>query len=381
MGDIDDGLMDQKGLEEDWTLVESLLPQGWQAKARELGALRRTRGVSDAGVLLRVLLIHLAHGHGLRTTSALARQSGLAQLSDVALLKRLRGCADWFEWMARGLRQRWMPQPPQQQSCWRGRHIRLVDGTMVSEPGPTGSKWRLHYSVTLPDLHCEEVILSGTEQGETLRRFTAHAGDVFIADRGYAHPAGVAHVRTQGGDVVIRTNLVTLPLRDAQGQRVDVLSLLRPLQVGEYADWPVWIKAGHKLLSGRLCAIKKGALAAQQACRRAQRESQRSGTQIRPETLEAAQYVFVFTTLGTEVDAANVLELYRGRWQIELAFKRLKSLVQLGHLKKNDAQASRAWLQGKLLVALLLDALLQTAQRISPWGHPNSALTQPMPVA
>lgn len=378
MGDIDDRLTDQERLEEDWTLVESLLPQGWQAKARELGALRRTRGVSDAGVLLRVLLIHLAHGHGLRTTSALARQSGLAQLSDVALLKRLRGCADWFEWMARGLRQRWMPQQP---SCWRGRHIRLVDGTVVSEPGPTGSKWRLHYSVALPDLHCEEVILSGTEQGETLRRFTAHAGDVFIADRGYAHPAGVGHVRAKGGDVVIRTNLVTLPLRDAQGQRLDVLSLLRPLQAGEYADWPVWIKAGHKLLSGRLCAIKKGALAAQQACRRAQRESQRSGTQIRPETLEAAQYVFVFTTLGTEVDAANVLELYRGRWQIELAFKRLKSLVQLGHLKKNDAQASRAWLQGKLLVALLLDALLQTAQRISPWGYPNPALTQPMPVA
>ena len=85
--------------------------------------------------------------------------------------------------------------------------------------------------------------------------------------------------------------------------------------------------------------------------------------------MEAADYVFVFTTLPNTVTPQTVMELYRGRWQIELAFKRLKSLVQLGHLKKHDALAARAWLQGKLLVAFLLDALLETAERISPWGY------------
>ena len=123
------------------------------------------------------------------------------------------------------------------------------------------------------------------------------------------------------------------------------------------------------MIPGRLCALKKSVAAAQKARQRAQRESQRNGAQLRPETLEAADYVFVFTTLPQALSADTVMELYRGRWQIELAFKRLKSLVQLGHLKKHDSQASRAWLQGKLLVALLIDALLQTAERISPWGY------------
>ena len=73
---------------------------------------------------------------------------------------------------------------------------------------------------------------------------------------------------------------------------------------------------------------------------------------------------------------------YRARWQIELAFKRLKSLVQLGHLKKHDEIAARAWLQGKLLVAFLVDALLVTAERISPWGYANwQSETQPVFVA
>ena len=103
---------------------------------------------------------------------------------------------------------------------------------------------------------------------------------------------------------------------------------------------------------------------------------------MRAETLEAADYVFVFTTLGEDVSTQAVMELYRGRWQIELAFKRLKSLVQLGHLKKHDPIAARAWLQGKLLVAFLLDALLESAERISPWGYRcEHDPAQPLPLA
>ena len=369
-------------LQEDWQLVEALLPQGWQGKARELGALRRGRGIADAPTLLRVMLIHLAQGCGLRETAVRAREGGLASVSDVAILKRLKGCAEWFKWMAEGLRQKWLPEFPAATGAWAGRRVRLVDGTMVSEPGSTGSKWRLHYSIGVPALNCDEVIITSQREGETLKRYGVAAGDILIGDRGYAHPAGIAHVVAHKGDVIIRTNLVTLPLHDAKGVRIDPLLHLRTLQVGACADWPVWVRHDKRLIAGRLCAVKKSAAAAHKARQRVLRESQRGGVQVRQETLEAAEYVFVFTTLDKAVDVQTVLELYRGRWQIELAFKRLKSLVQLGHLKKHDAMAARAWLQGKLLVAFLLDALLETAERISPWGYQwAQQAAKPLPVA
>jgi hypothetical protein len=87
-----------------------------------------------------------------------------------------------------------------------------------------------------------------------------------------------------------------------------------------------------------------------------------------PETLEVAGYVIVLTTL-LQPSAQAILEFYRKRWQIELAFKRLKSLLQLGHLKKTDPQGAKAWLQGKLLVACLIETLIFTAERFSPWGY------------
>lgn len=375
---VDQEELEQIGLHEDWRLIESLLPHGWQSQARELGALRRARGVADAGSLLRLMLIHLAEGCSLRETAVRAQLAGIAQISDVALLKRLRSCGAWFEWIAQRLRQ-----APELQageladagSLLGGRRLRVVDGSVVSEPGPTGSQWRLHYAIGLPDLRCQEVHLGPSHQGETLKRFEVRAGDIFMADRGYAHPAGIAHVVRQGGDVIVRMNLVTLPLYEpgAPGDdapRLDILACARTLQVGQVKSWDACIypKSGE-LVSGRLCAIRKSHEAAVKARKRVRRESQRNGTALQPQTLEAADYVFVFTSLPESVSAEQVLQIYRLRWQIELEFKRLKSLIALGHLKKHDAQAALSWLQGKLLVAFLVARLIAHAERVSPWGY------------
>jgi hypothetical protein len=377
------------GLGEDWRIVEALLPDRWMEMARELGAFQRARGVADARALLQVMLIHLGEGCGLRETAVRASLAGIAQVSDVALLKRLRSCGPWFEWLAQELRA--APELRQGQldagapGLLGGRQLRVVDGSVVREPGVTGSQWRLHYAIALPGLQCQEVHLGPSDDGETLKRFRVHAGDIFVADRGYAHPGGIAHVRRHGGDVIVRMNLVTLPLtHPSTGKPLDVLAQVRGLQVGQAGSWPACLKVkaergGQRAqeIVGRLCAVRKSAAAAALGRDRVRRESMRGRKQVQPQTLEAAEYVLIFTTLGAGISAEQVMTLYRLRWQIELEFKRLKSLIQLGHLKKHDAQAARSWLQGKLLVALLIARLIAHAERVSPWGYENSWLATP----
>lgn len=78
----------------------------------------------------------------------------------------------------------------------------------------------------------------------------------------------------------------------------------------------------------------------------------------------------VFTTLTREeLSPSSTLNMYRGRWQIELVFKRLKSIMEFGHLKKTDQESAKAWLHGKLMVALLVEALLRKGEAFSPWGY------------
>jgi hypothetical protein len=380
--------MDDKvsiGDADDWEVVLRVLPAGWQEKARELGALRRCREFPDAAMLLRVLLIHLAEGCSLRETAVRAAEGQLVQVSDVALLKRLKLSGEWFRWMGEQLIGRWITPRPVRPLLRQDLRVRLVDGSTVSEPGATGSTWRLHYSVHPPSLACDQVHVTDISIGESLSRFGVMAGDVLIADRGFANRNGVRHVHRHGGAVIVRLNLTNLPLNDEKNRPFVLLRRLRRLRTGQLGDWPAWVAAGEHedaaAIAGRVCAIKKSRVAAARARDKVAREARKQNRQIQPATLEAAGYIFVFTTLDRQVPARAILELYRGRWQVELAFKRLKSLLALGHLKKVDPQGAKAWLQGKLLVAILIESLIALAERFSPWGYPLAAESTALPVA
>ena len=124
-----------------------------------------------------------------------------------------------------------------------------------------------------------------------------------------------------------------------------------------------------------MCALRKTEQAIELAHERLRRVASRKGRQLKPDTLEFARYVIVFTTFpGSVFTASEVLEWYRIRWQVELVFKRFKSLAQLGHLPKYDDESAKAWLYGKLLVALLVEKLIRHAVAISPWGYDLEAV-------
>jgi len=341
-----------------------------------MGALRRCRKIPDARVLLRVLLIHLAEGLSLRETAVRARRGGLVDVTDVTIMDRLRQAGEWFRWMNAELMGRWVVRQPATVFGDRW-NVRVVDATQVNEPGPTGSSWRIHYSVGLPSLRCGEVEVSESEgagNGESFRRFAIRPGDLLIGDRAYGLPRGIRHVADGRGDALVRFGWSNLPLWSGRGERFDLFAHLRTVAGTALGDWPVVVKDERRLIPGRVCAVKKSRTAAEAAQTQVRRNAQKHSARVLPETLEAATYVFVFTTIGPDqLTPTSVLEFYRGRWQIEIVFKRLKSILGLGHLRKADPHAAQAWIHGKLFVAFLLEALLRQGETFFPWGYPLPA--------
>ena len=195
--------LEVNAMDEHWSLLVSMLPTRWRELARETGATKGLRQDKDEESCLRVLLLHLVCGYSLRETVVRAREAHLAQLSDVALLKRLRKSKDWLHGLCRALLAERAPLA-------RGvaaRALRLIDATLVQEPGPTGSSWRLHYSLRWPQLTCDHFALmaqSGEGTGESLQHFPVARGEHLVADRAYAHYAGVAHVVAQDASSTFR---------------------------------------------------------------------------------------------------------------------------------------------------------------------------------
>ncbi len=374
---MNDAESDRAGMQEDWELLVSFLPGNWQDLAVETGALKGLRKDKSAENLLRVLLLHLGCGHSLLETAVRARQEGLAELSSVALWHRLRKSQAWLRALCVELfRERGVAL-----SEVGGLQVRALDATTVKEPGKTGSLWRVHYSVRLPSLACDFFRLTETEgvgTGESFKQFPIEAGDHLLADRGYSTASGLRHVVQAGGLVTVRVNTGALVLETAAGQPFDLLAAVGSLRrAGRIGSWEVRVvDAAGVAATGRACALRKTREAIRLAHKSLRRQASKRGTQLQPETLEYAKYVIVFTTFpAAEVSAADVLEWYRTRWQVELVFKRFKSLAELGHLPKHDEHSARAWLYGKLFVALLVEKLIGHARAISPWGYELGSAT------
>jgi len=212
--------MAQRGVVADeWRIIEKLLPAGWKEAARRLGAFRRARYLSDPGPLLRVLLFHAVNDGGLRETVAQARASGIVEMSQVALLKRLRTAGDWLAWLGAELCAGFRKRP----GVPKGLRPRAVDGTMVQGPASKGSEWRIHYTVDLLTLNCDWHELTDAGVGESLSRVPVQAGDVLIGDRNFLHAKGVRAVVHGGGHVLIRLRWSHPPMLDDTSARRVVL--------------------------------------------------------------------------------------------------------------------------------------------------------------
>jgi hypothetical protein len=351
---------------ENWEILSTFLPDGWAEQAGRLGAMRRARYIKDPAVVLRVLLMHVAVGCSLAETAARARASGLAQISSVGVFKRLRAAGAWFRWLAQQMRG--AADLPMEVT---GRRVRAVDATSVHEPGSTGTDWKIHYAVNLADLRCDYFQLTDMGKGgETFRRVPIVAGDILMGDRVYAAPPGVAHVVRAGGDVIVRLNRGALPLYEGNGERLNLLPRLRRLRGTTPREYAAQTKDSEGAwIPGRLIALRQSAETRRWTQKRMQGRAQRSQSTVSREALEFAGYFMVWTTLPEWVSASRILSLYRLRWQIELVFKRMKSILGLGHLPKTDPLSAQAWLEGKLFVGLLIERMIRTTKTISPWGY------------
>ncbi|TIP09218.1 IS4 family transposase [Mesorhizobium sp.] len=351
-------------IETDWQALISRLSQSidLDATARETGALVRRRCVADAATLLRLALAYGPGGMSLRSAAAWAGMNDVASLSDVALLKRLRGAADWLGDIAGAL----VEEASVGYSLTQARRLRIVDGSSISRPGSAGTDWRIHATYEPALARFTHLEISDAHGGEAFSRVPLREGDLVLGDRAYARAPSLEKVVSAGADFIVRTGWTSVRLTTLDGELVDWSAIYEPMQPDEVREIDVLAEhsgrklkgRGKPLFQARLIVKRKDAQAAEKSEKAARRSHQRRRyTQtMQPMTITAAGFVMLLTSIpAKEMSADEVLETYRLRWQVELAFKRLKSGLGIHKLPARDERLSRSWLTAHLIVALMID--------------------------
>lgn len=349
-----------------WAIIERELPKDYGALAERMGLIHPVppqlkAKITDASDLLRLLLHHATGTSSLEMTTARAGAMGLPSISAVALHKWERKAAPWLGALVGKMLQAEGACADFEGDTVGGYHVVVTDGTTISRPGATGTTARIHYAMRLPSLelvHCEATDVSG---GETLRRFDVQPDELWIGDRAYGTPPGVASVHGQDGAVLVRINKTNLPLFTMKGSQIDIgRELAKITKRDAPVERPAYVHGPNgESIAGRLCILWLPKEQADGARKRARREKRDHGEKVTEDALRTAEYVIIFTTaLASRIPTDLVFRLYRARWQIELHVKRAKSLGHVDRLPNFRDDTIATWLYANLLMQ-------QVARRIA----------------
>jgi len=337
--------------EDDWEYVRTLLPSDLEESARKTNALLRCRNVPDAGALIRMALAYAVSDLSLKDVAAWASALDVAQITGPGLFYRLREAEDWLEHI---LGKVLGEQVPMAVGGWP---VRVVDATVINGPGKKAVQWRAHVQIEPGSGGFRAVELTDDSGGEKFGRHRFRAGEVVLGDRAYAMARGIHAVRQAEAHVIARFNPGNLRTYDEHRRRIYLAEKEAQIPTLGEVEYSILIPVPPKATkSHKVWKIEK-AIAWIPA--RAIAARTRSG-----------EVIWILTTIDTSsLPALAVMGLYRLRWQIELLFKRLKSLLHLDTLPSREGPTAKSWMLARLIAAALAQRLVQPSGPLSPWGY------------
>ena len=238
-----------------------------------------------------------------------------------------------------------------------GFRLLVVDATVINGPGQKAVQWRAHVSINPTTGGIRAVELTDDSGGEKLSRHRFGEGDVVLGDRGYATARGVYAVRQEEAHVVVRFNPATLRTCDQKRRRIYLAEKEAEVPKVGAVEFKITIPIPPDPTRSHKTWNSAKAIAWLPA--RAVAARTRTG-----------EVTWVLTTLPSkQMPTIGILGLYRIRWQIELLFKRLKSLLHLDALPSREGPTAKSWMLARLIAAALAQRLVQPAGPLSPWGY------------
>jgi hypothetical protein len=320
-------------------------------------ALVRRRGVGNALDLLKIILAYSHLDCSLRMLGMWCVLVKISFISKTALFHRLQKCDVWLGKLVVFLLLKTKLAFPTSSRV----RLKLIDASVICQPGSKGTDWRVHVGFDLGRMCMDWVEVTDRHGGESFAHFSPQPGDIFVGDRGYAFKSSVGHVLVAGAWLLVRVGWLKLPFEDAQCQPWEPIAWLRQAQLipgGPPQEVQVWISTPQGRFELRFLARALTLEAAEEARRRLRKEAKKNQKGPDERSLFAAGFVLLATNLPIDQwSISQAFQLYRFRWQVELVFKRLKSLLNLDGLRSKDPLLAKVYLLGKILVALIIERI------------------------
>jgi len=317
------------------------LPEGYEKAAKETGAFVKKREIKSVKELLLLIFCYIIYGRSYVEMSAIAKMKGIA-ISDVGFMERFRNSLKLMKWILKELKPVATAHYKKPEKL-RKYEIIDLDASVVSTGGKVRINHRLHYALNVFEMKSEQYKITDEKTGESLTNFEIKAGELYLGDRAYGTKTSMNHCFKGGGDFIFRIKKGAFDIYEESGEtKINLIEELKKLEEDSELDMRCRYKnSKEEYVTVRICAMKKP---------KNTHETNGNATKF------MNNYIVVVTSLlDNDMSAKEILDTYRLRWQVELYFKRLKSLLGFGDMPNKTPESIEAWLNAKLVAAILLE--------------------------
>jgi len=344
----------EKNIEE----IIKRLPAGYEEACYTKKAIERKREIKNPIELMRLALLYLIGEYSLIEMSIIAWEKGIAKINDTGFMKKFGKCAEWFKWIIGEIK----PRAVIEYKAPRGLEeyaIMALDASQVKEKGRSGRVYTLHYAIELLKMSAATYKITTDKIGESLINFNIGKNWLVLADRAYGSLVSIEHCLKSCANFILRLKYGAFKLYNEDGSELDLLEKLRSATSDVAVDIEVYVKlAKLKFTKLRICATKIPDDKAEKVERKFKRNDSKRQRKTSNQALFMSQYVVLITALPYSISADDIVALYRLRWQVEIYFKRLKSIIDFGNVPLRRQDNVIAWLNGKLMISLFIEQMI-----------------------
>ena len=218
--------------------------------------------------------------------------------------------------------------------------IFALDTTILPVEGGKDNSAYIHTCYSLTDRSLSQTHITDCHTAESVTNFELAPNTLYIADRAYGRTNQMAHMIRNRTHFIFRISPAQVRLYRSRDCK-EKISFQTLLSDGEFS-MTVYIRSGTDVYDVRLFGSPLPEDKLERALKRAKREAQKKQFERSDASFEYSKWLFLVTSLSAkEAPPKRLLNLYSDRWQIELLFKRAKSLLHFHRSRRSPGDSKK----------------------------------------
>ena len=317
-----------------------------EEKLKSKNLINRKRILKDYKILIKAMYLYIIDSLSYQRLSDIMKCKYNITMSDTAWRNKITKAIPSFFDTAKEYLDEVLAKQSKEKSkdIMKKYRCYALDATNLPIEGEHCTVIRVHTQYELNFDCLKYALITDSHTAESTTLFTIEKDAVYMADRAYATSKQMVHIIVKNADFIMRFSPSHIVFYEDAEFKTKI-NIHEKISALDSFHQKCYIKYQSQSFPVTIIGKKKPVEKHTKSEKKVRDRARKNQQKVSQKTIDYSKWLFVVTSLD-ETLSDEIIEFYRLRWQIELFFKRAKSLLNFHKIKHSYSK------HRKLIVAL-----------------------------